>query len=490
MRKVVIAGGGTAGWMTAVAFAKTLGDTVDVTLIESDDIGTIGVGEATIPPMITFNNLLKIDEAEFMRETQATFKLAIAFEGWKQKNDRYIHPFGVAGHDHWTAGFQHFWLNGKDRGHSEDYSLYSLESTAANNNKFSHLPDNRLSYAYHLDSSRYARYLRRISEANGAKRIEGKIKDVELRDQDGHIRGLLLEDGNFVEGDFFVDCTGFRALLIGKALGVEFEDWSHWLPNDSAIAVQTKSVSPPVPYTRSIAHEAGWQWRIPLQHRMGNGIVYCSEYIDQEKALETLLNSVDGDTLTEPNFIRFKTGARKRQWEKNCVAVGLSSGFMEPLESTSIHLIQRNVLRLLHMFPSHDIWQSDIDEFNRQSAEDMDQIKDFLILHYVANNREGEPFWDHVRNMNIPDTLRHRIDLFHQTGRVFRHNDELFSENSWVQVMMGQGIVPQSYHPIATKMRDDEVNYFLKSLRDNVANAVKNMPEHSQFVAQYCASDK
>ena len=490
MRKIVIAGGGTAGWMTAVAFAKTLGDAIDLTLVESDDIGTIGVGEATIPPMITFNNLMQIDEAEFMRETQATFKLAIAFEGWKERNHRYIHPFGQAGHDHWTCGFQHFWLNGKDRGHSEDYSIYSLESSAADNFKFGHLPDKRISYAYHLDSGRYARYLRRISEANGAKRIEGKIQDVKLCETDGHIQGLLLEDGRFIDGDFFIDCTGFRALLIGKALGVGFDDWSHWLPNDSAIAVQTESIHPPAPYTRSVAHEAGWQWRIPLQHRMGNGIVYCSKYMEQEKALKTLLDTVEGDTLTDPNFIKFQTGGRSKHWEKNCVAVGLSSGFMEPLESTSIHLIQRNVLRLLHMLPDTKVWQSDVDEFNKQAEEDMNQIKDFLILHYVANNREGEPFWDYVRRMPIPDSLRHRIDLFKQTGRVFRHNDELFAENSWVQVMMGQGIIPESYHPITTKMRDDEVSYFLKTLKDSVAATVDNMPTHSDYIAKYCAADK
>ena len=311
-----------------------------------------------------------------------------------------------------------------------------------------------------------------------------------MNNENGYIDHLVLEDGQRVEGDFFVDCTGFRALLIGDALGVGFEDWSHWLPNDSAIAVQTESIHPPAPYTRSLAHEAGWQWRIPLQHRMGNGIVYCGKYMDQEKALQTLLESVEGETLTEPNFIRFQTGARAKHWEKNCVAVGLSSGFMEPLESTSIHLIQRNVIRLLHMLPNDEVCQNDVDEFNKQAEIDMEQIKDFLILHYVANNREGEPFWDYVREMAIPESLRHRIDLFRKTGRIFRHNDELFAENSWVQVMMGQGIVPESYHPITTKMRDEEVSHFLKTLKDSVAATVDNLPSHSDYIAKYCPAEK
>jgi len=488
LKRIVVAGGGTAGWMTAAAIAKTLGHAVELTLVESDLIGTIGVGESTIPPLVTYNRLLGINEADFMRATQATFKLGIGFENWKEVGHRYFHSFGITGKDHWSAGFQHFWLNGLERGHDAPYDDYCLELSAAYAGKFAHLPDDRMNYAYQLDSTLYAKFLRAMAEADGAKRIEGKIAEVELDPTSGNIAALKLESGLRIEGDLFIDCTGFRALLIDGSLGSKFEDWTHWLPNDSAIAIQTRSVGPAVPYTLVIAHDSGWRWRIPLQHRTGNGIVFCSRYMDKDAALERLLNDIEGETLTQPNVLRFKAGMRPRQWVKNCVAVGLSSGFMEPLESTSIHLIQRAVLRLIRMLPLAEVSGRDILEFNDQMLQDYLQIRDFLILHYKATDRRDSEFWRYCAEMDIPDTLTQKIELFRETGRVFRRNEELFAENSWVQVMMGQGIMPKSYHPIATKLSDAEMTKLLSTLRDNVAQTVAGLPDHPAYVARYCGA--
>ncbi len=485
-RRIVIAGGGTAGWMTAAALARTMGDAIELTLVESDAIGTIGVGESTIPPLTTYNRLLGISEADFMRETQATFKLGIEFENWKREGETYFHSFGLTGRDHWSAGFQHFWMHGLTKGHSARYDDYCLELKAAHANRFAHLPDNRMNYAYQLDSSLYAAFLRRMAEADGARRVEGKIAHVVLDEASGDIAALLLESGTRIEGDLFIDCTGFRALLIEGALQVGYDDWSHYLPCDSAIAVQTASVRPPIPYTRATAHDAGWQWRIPLQHRQGNGIVYCSRYLERDTALDRLFSTVEGERLTEPNFVRFTTGARRKQWHRNCVAVGLSSGFMEPLESTSIHLIQRAVLRLIRMMPMGIVSERDVAEFNEQQMTDMLQVRDFLILHYKATERRDSPFWRQCADMEIPESLTQKIELFRETGRVFRKNEELFAENSWIQVMMGQGIMPRSYHPVATKLSDEELDHLLAGLRENVAKTVASLPQHDAYVAHYC----
>ncbi|MDE2619473.1 MAG: tryptophan 7-halogenase [Sphingomonadales bacterium] len=487
-RRIVIAGGGTAGWMTAAALARTMGEAIEVTLVESDAIGTIGVGESTIPPLVNYNRLLGIGEAEFMRATQATFKLGISFENWKVDGESYFHSFGLTGRDHWTAGFQHFWLHGLTKGHDQSFDDYCLELKAAHAGKFAHLPDNRMNYAYQLDSTLYAAYLRRLAEGDGARRIEGKIAAVELDGLTGHITALRLESGQRLEGDLFVDCTGFRALLIEGALHAGYDDWSHQLPCDAAIAVQTESVRPPVPYTRAIAHDAGWQWRIPLQHRQGNGIVYCSRYLERDAALDRLFGSVAGTRLTEPNFIRFTTGARRRQWYRNCIAVGLSGGFMEPLESTSIHLIQRAILRLIRMMPMGAVSERDVAEFNEQQMTDMVQVRDFLILHYKATERRDSAFWRHCAQMAIPDSLAQKIELFRETGRVFRKNEELFAENSWVQVMLGQGITPRAYHPIATKLSDEELDHLLRGLRESVDKTVAGLPAHHDYVARYCGA--
>ena len=487
-RRIVVAGGGTAGWMTAAALAKTMGDAIDLTLVESDAIGTVGVGEATIPPLINFNRLLGINEAEFMRETQATFKLGIEFENWKRDGEKYFHSFGSTGRDHWSAGFQHFWGEGLLRGHNYSYDDYCLELCAAYAGKFAHLPDNRLNYAYHLNATAYAAFLRRIAEGAGASRVEGKIAHVELDGESGNIAAIGLENGQRLEGDIFVDCTGFRSLLIEGALHVGYDDWSHHLPCDSAIAVQTELSASPVPYTRAIAHDAGWQWRIPLQHRGGNGIVYCSRYLSKDAAHDRLMSTLEGKAISEPRAIPFTTGARRKQWHRNCIAIGLSSGFLEPLESTSIHLIQRAVIRLLRMMPAGEVSERDIAEFNDQQLTDMIQVRDFLILHYKATERRDSAFWRQCATMDIPDSLTQKMELFRETGRVFRKNDELFVENSWVQVMLGQGILPQAFHPVAKKMSDEELSKFLEMLRTNVARTVQGLPAHHAYVAQFCGA--
>jgi tryptophan halogenase len=489
LKRIVIAGGGTAGWMAAAAIAKTMGHVASVALVESEAIGTIGVGESTIPPLVTFNRLLEINEAEFMRATKATFKVGINFENWKDIGHVYFHSFGLTGRDHWTSGFQHFWLRGLREGLAQDYGDYCLEVASARELKFAQLPEQVMNYSFHIDAGRYAKFLRGMAEKNGAVRHEGKIEEVKLHPETGMIESLTLDGGRTIAGDLFVDCTGFRALLIGKALDVGYEDWSRYLPCDSAIAVQTRSTRPPPPYTRAMAHDAGWQWRIPLQHRTGNGIVYCSAFLEREAALERLLSGLEGETLIEPNVIRFQAGVRQKQWFKNCIAVGLASGFLEPLESTSIHLIQRSVLRLLRMMPFGDVRSADVDEFNEQADTDMRQIRDFIILHYHATDRDDSAFWRQCRTMAIPDTLRHKIDLFRQTAIVFRKNEELFQENSWVQVMMGQGIVPECYHPIAHKMSLEELSKFFGMIHTNVRKTVDKLPTHEAYVRQYCAAD-
>ena len=484
--RIVVAGGGTAGWMAAAAIARTMGRTVDLTLVESDAIGTVGVGESTIPPLVTFNRLLGINEAEFMRATEATFKLGILFDDWKEVGTRYFHSFGATGKDHWSAGFQHFWMHGLQNGHTASYDDYCLELVAALQGKFAHLPDDRLNYAYQLDATRFAKFLRDMAIGDGTRRVEGKIAQVELDGESGNIAALQLESGERIEGDLFLDCTGFRGLLIEQALHAGYDDWTHWLPCDSAIAVQTENTGPALPYTRAMAHDAGWQWRIPLQHRTGNGIVYCSRYLSRDDAMERLLAKVEGKVITEPNVLRFVTGARRRQWHRNCIAIGLSSGFMEPLEATSIHLIQRSILRLIRMLPQGEVSSRDIAEFNDQQNQDMVQIRDFLILHYVATERRDSAFWRHCASMPIPDSLAQKIELFRETGRVFRKNEELFAENSWVQVMMGQGIMPRSYHPIAGKLSAEELTRLLTTLRDNVSKTTASLPQHAAYVAQYC----
>lgn len=484
IKKVVIAGGGTAGWMAAAAISKLLGKNIDVTLVESEAIGTIGVGEATIPTLAFFNRLLEIDEAEFLKATQGTYKLGIQFENWGGLNETYMHAFGVTGKDCWACGFQHFWMRGKELGMSSDFGDYCLERRVAETHKFGHLPNNGLNYAFHIDASLYAKYLRTFSEGFGVKRVEGKIDHVNTHSESGFIESLLLDNGKLVEGDFFIDCTGMRALLIEQALHTGYESWSHWLPCDSAVAIQTKAVAAPIPYTKSTARDSGWQWKIPLQHRVGNGIVYCSRYMSDDEAESTLLENVEGETLTKPLRIKFKTGRRLKQWNKNCLAIGLSSGFLEPLESTSIHLIQQNIVRFLRMFPGDGICQSEVDEFNKQADFDVERIRDFIILHYKVTNRTDTEFWRHCRNMDVPDSLAHRIQIFKETGHVYRDAAELF-DDSWQQVMLGQGIVPKRYHTLVDTMSKQELADFLDHIKSNVDRTVEGLSSHTAYLKSF-----
>jgi len=488
LQNVVIAGGGTAGWMAAAALSKLLGKNLNVTLVESDEIGTVGVGEATIPPIRTFHKLLGINEQEFMQATNATFKLGIGFENWGQKNDSYVHSFGVTGKECWAGEFHHFWLHGLNKGIQSDFGDYCFELQAAKAGKFALSKQMPINYAYHLDATVYAQYLRKFCEKLGVNRIEGKISKVNKNPSSGEITSLTLESGATINGDFFIDCTGFKGLLIEQALHTGYEDWSHWLPCDSAVAVQTKAVEAPIPYTKSIAHDMGWQWRIPLQHRVGNGMVYCSRYESDQSATEKLLANIEGELITEPRVIKFKTGRRRKGWNKNCVALGLSSGFIEPLESTSIHLIMSGIIRLMRLFPFEGINQSAIDEYNSKLNSELEAIRDFIVLHYHVTKRQDSEFWNYCRNMEIPASLAHKINLFKETGRVFLDDGDIFRVDSWTQVMLGQGLMPEQYHQIANIMSDDELNRFLHGIKASISNAVQQLPSHDEFIQSYCKS--
>lgn len=490
VKKVVIAGGGTAGWMAAAALAKLVARPLQITLVESESIGTIGVGEATIPSILTINRMLQIPEPDFIKLTSGTFKLGIQFENWRTIGDSYIHSFGDTGRGSWAAGFHHFWLKGRSMGINFDYGDYCAELLAARAERFAITSEDRLNYAYHLDATKYAAYLRQLAEGLGVTRVEGRITGVKIAN-DGCISGLDIENGDItVEGDLFVDCTGFSALLAGDALGVGYDNWSSWLPANRAWAAQSELAEHPKPYTRAIAHEAGWRWKIPLQHRTGNGLVYSSDFMTEQTAQDLLLKSVPEEFITSPRAIRFTTGQRSRYWEKNCITLGLSSGFIEPLESTSIHMIQNGIMWLLLMFPDPFIEKSTVTQYNNQVRSEAEYIRDFIVLHYTANERFGEPFWDYCRNMELPETLAHRIEMFQSTGRVFKAQDDIFTENSWVQVLLGQGVVPRAYHNIVESMEASELETFLSSIRDKTARTVRGLPMHGDFVSKLVAHAK
>jgi tryptophan halogenase len=483
---VVIAGGGTAGWLAAAALSHQFRGVLDITLVESEEIGTVGVGESTIPPIRSLHRLLKIDEQEFMRATAATFKLGISFEGWRDGTDRYIHSFGVNGRSAWACEFHHFWMHGLTQGRQAELGEYCLELMAAQQNKFMLSPQGELNYAYHLDASIYAKFLRKFSEGFGVRRTEGKIKTVRQNADSGFVEALVLESGQIVEGDFFVDCTGFRGLLIEQTLHTGYVEWSHWLPCDSAVAIQTESTGPAVPYTRAIAHEAGWRWRIPLQHRVGNGLVFCSRYMSDEQATEKLLREVEGKTLTQPRVIKFRPGRRAKAWNKNVLALGLAAGFIEPLESTSIHLIMTGVSRLIHYFPFGGVTQSFVDQYNDDVRLEWDSVRDFIILHYHVTDREDTAFWRYCKHMEVPELLARRIQMFRDRGHAWRADTELFQLDSWVQVMLGQGIRPANYHHMTKGMPEQDLGRFLDGIRTSISRAVASMPSHQEFLDRYC----
>lgn len=494
IKKLVVVGGGTAGWMAASSFSRYLKQQCEVVLIESEEIGTVGVGEATIPQISLFNKSLNIDEDEFIKSTNATFKLGIEFVNWGKKGDSYVHAFGGLGRDMESLPFHHYWLKLHKQGRSADVGEYCLNSLASRKSKFmksieaGNSPLSHIVYAYHFDAGLYARFLRAHAEKMGARRIEGKIINVKLNQDNGFIESVTMADGNMVEGDLFIDCSGFQGLLISKALGVGYIDWSHWLPCDSAWAMPSERLTPLPSYTRATAHSAGWQWRIPLQHRTGNGHVFSSRFMDSDEAREILLNNIQGKAFADPRLIKFITGRREKFWYKNCVALGLASGFMEPLESTSIHLVQSAIARLLSIFPYKNFNLQEIDLFNEQLGFEYERIRDFIILHYKATERDDSPFWNYCREMNVPEALQKKIDLFKVNGQVYRYNNELFNEVSWVEVMLGQRVIPEGYHPLVDVLPENEFERRMNHIKSIIDTSVDYMPDHAEFIAEHYKS--
>ncbi len=494
VKKIVIVGGGTAGWMVASGLSRLISDkSIRIELVESEAIGTVGVGEATIPHIIYYNQLLGLQENEFVRKTNATFKLGIEFVNWGQVGDRYFHSFGPYGVNMEGMHFHHFWLRHNQQADAPDVDDYNLQVLAARAGKFQRpdrtkqgSPLSSIEYAFQFDASLYAKFMRDFAETRGVIRTEGKVVKVNQRAEDGFIESLQLENGETVEGELFIDCSGFKGLLIEQALETGYEDWSGYLPCDRAVARACEKIGPPEPFTRATAKTAGWQWRIPLQSRTGNGHVYCSEFMSDDEALASLNADLDAKPISEPNFLRFKTGIRKKPWNKNVVSLGLAAGFLEPLESTSIHLIQTAVARLMTNFPDKSFNQPDIDYFNRRTHVEYEQVRDFLILHYYVTQRDDSPFWNYCRNMDIPQSLKDRIEIYKENARLYRHDSELFSETSWFAVMNGQNLHPKRYHPMADHLPQEELNARMKEIRRATLKCEEVMPTHQSFIESNC----
>ncbi|ACT60131.1 tryptophan halogenase family protein [Hirschia baltica] len=496
IRKILIVGGGTAGWMAAAALSRYLpmGRT-EITLIESDEIGTVGVGEATIPQIAVFNKMLGINEDEFVKATYATFKLGIEFQDWGRIGETYFHPFGEYGYDLEGIDFHQFWVRSKQSNDFHGLDEYSLNTKAAYAGKFIRLDAvnggsvlSKMGYAFHFDAGKYASYLSEYAKKRGVRRLEGKVCSVTKRSTDGFLESVQLETGDVIDADLFIDCTGFKALLINGALGVGYEDWSHLLPMDRAVAIPCASVEFAKPYTISKAQSAGWTWKIPLQNRIGNGHVYSSKFMSKEMATQILEKELVGEALADPNHLRFQTGIREKFWEANCVSLGLSSGFLEPLESTSIHLIQSGISKLIALFPDRDFSPTDRDEYNRLLNVSYKHIRDFIILHYIATDRQDSPFWKEMQKIDPPSTLKQKMKLMQEKGRFFRYEDELFSVASWLAVMEGQGMGPQHYNPVADTLSDLNVKQSLENMRSLFTKTVAAMPTHQQFIDRYCKS--
>ena len=489
--RIVIVGGGTAGWMVGAALGRFLETGYDVTLVESEDIGTVGVGEATIPQINLFNTALDLDEDAFLRATQGTFKLGIEFVDWWKPGSRYMHAFGAVGRDVGLVAFQHYWLRARELGQAEPLGRYALNEAAAYAGKMQRgeprtartLPS--MPYAFHFDAGLYAAMLRRYAEARGVTRVEGRILDAERHPETGDIVSVRLEEDQRLEGDLFIDCSGFRGLLIEEALKTGYVDWSEWLPCDRALAAPCASVSPLTPYTRSTARAAGWQWRIPLQHRIGNGLVYCSAHLSDDEAAQTLVSNLDGDLLADPRPLRFQTGKRKRIWNHNVIAVGLASGFMEPLESTSLHLIQAGISKLLAFFPDRDFDPMVIDEFNRISVAEYERIRDFLILHYHLTERDDSELWRYCAAMDIPDTLTAKIEHFRRYGRLVASDMDLFGPPSWLAVHVGQYNVPEARDPLMRYRTTDSIQW-LERLRTTLVRGAEALPTHCEYISKIC----
>jgi len=495
LRRILIVGGGSSGWMTAALFSKLFQGLYDITLVESDDIGIIGVGEATIPAIKKYNELLELDENDFLRRTQGTFKLGIRFENWGAKGDAYFHGFGPIGKDWDWLRCHQYWLKAREMGRAENFDSFAINTVAAYENKFlraqpemDESPLGQIGHAFHFDAGLYARYLSAFAQDRGVRRHEGKIVDVTLRGEDGFIESVTLESGEKLEADLFIDCSGFRSLLLGGALKTPFVDWSQWLLTDSALAMPCARSESFTPYTRSRAHGSGWQWRIPLQHRTGNGHVYSSKFISDDEAEKILRENLDGEALADPLQVRFTPGKREKLWNKNCVAIGLAGGFLEPLESTALHLVQAGIIRLIRLFPDLDFEPAPIAEFNKQTDFEFERIRDFIILHYKATTRDDTPFWDYCRTMDVPDTLKEKIDLWMSSGRVFRENDELFGEESWIQVFIGQRMIPHNYDPQVNMRSDADLIRYLANITTTIKKCVAVMPTHAEFIEKTCAA--
>ena len=496
IRNIVIVGGGTAGWMAAAALSRLLiHPDINICLIESETIGTIGVGEATIPHIKYFNELLGLNEDDFVRKTNATFKLGIEFVDWDQIGKRYIHPFGDYGFEMEGIRFHHFWLRQNSLGKENSIDDYNLQILAARAEKFQrpinvkNSPLNSIEYAFHFDATLYAKFLRNFAEKRGVCRVEGLVTGVNQDSESGFIKSVTLQSGEEVCGELFIDCSGFKGLLIQETLHSGYRDWSHYLPCNRAVTVPSRRINDPIPYTRSTAKAAGWQWRIPLQSRTGNGYVYSSEYVDDEEALTTLMTGLDSETISDPKFLKFRTGIRKKIWNKNVIALGLAAGFMEPLESTSIHLIQTSIARLMTLFPDRKFNKADIRYFNEQTLLEYKQTRDFLILHYKATDREDSRFWNYCKHMDIPKSLKERIEIYKENARLYRQDKELFGEASWFAVMHGQGIFPKRYHPLVDMMPAEELDRRLSDIRRVWSNCLNQMPSHQEFINKNCRMD-
>ena len=492
IKRICILGGGTGGWMTAAGLSNKFNDLgVSIDLIESDAIGTVGVGEATLPHIRFFNKTLGIDEREFMRATRATFKLGIEFCDWGQVGDSYIHPFGDYGEPINGVDFHHFWLRLLQNGHKSRLDDYSYPVLAAESGKFQ-LPGpdclkigSNFGYAYQFDSGLYAELLRRYSENRGVKRTEGKAVGATQNTETGLVDSIQLENGSQINADLFIDCSGFRGVLIEQLLQTGYEDWSEWLPCNRAVAVQCESAGPSLPYTRATARDAGWQWRIPLQHRTGNGYVYWNKYISDDEATHQLMSTLEGSALTEPKQLYFKTGKRRKLWNKNVVAIGLAGGFLEPLESTSIHLIQEGITALIELFPNASFQASDANEYNRRMDLNFDRVRDFLLLHYVATQRDDTDMWRYFRNMTLPESLQEKLEAWNTRGYLLRYEQGVFLPPSWVAVMAGQNLLPSSYDMRANQMSDADLLGMTTAIRRDSQAAVNETPDHGAFLADY-----
>lgn len=503
IEKIVIVGGGTAGWMTAAALSRLSAlssgnKKVAVTLIESEQIGTIGVGEATIPPFLDFNRLLEIDEAEMMAAVQGSFKLGIQFVNWGAIGDKYIHPFGNYGYQIDGISFHHIWHKYKEMGDKRPIQVFNIETMAAHMGRFARTADYKaedlppINYAYHIDAGRYAKFLRAYSEKRGVVRQEGKVVSVNQNSETGDIASVLMENGSVIDGDLFIDCSGFHGLLIEKTLQSGYEDWLKFLPCNRAVALPClrDDGSAPLPYTRSTAHSAGWQWQIPLQHRNGNGHVYASDYMSDDEAHSILVRNMIGKPIADPNFLKFTAGKRKKFWNKNVIAIGLAAGFVEPLESTAIHLIYSAINKLIALLSLDGISQYQIDAFNRLTEKEYNRIRDFIILHYKATSRNDSEFWNYCRNMDVPDSLVEKMELFRHSGQIFREEDELFTETSWAAVMMGQGVAMNGHNAMADALKEPSTRKEIDGIEESIMYVVNHMPSHEDYLKRYCPAPK